>query len=62
MFGWQIPVSLAPMGMQMEAAAGGLVAKMSGATLTCVPHAREPCVYTCTIHQAAAPKEPSTPA
>ena len=32
----EIPVSMAPMGMQMEAAAGGIVAKMSGGELTCM--------------------------
>jgi N-acetylglutamate synthase-like GNAT family acetyltransferase len=32
----EIPVSLAPMGMQAEAAAGSLVAKMSGGELTCM--------------------------
>ena len=32
----EIPVSMAPMGMQMEAAAGGIVAKMSGGELTCI--------------------------
>lgn len=32
----EIPVSMAPMGMQMEAAAGSFVAKMSGGELTCM--------------------------
>jgi len=32
----EIPVSLAPMGMQMEAAAGSIVAKMAGGELTCM--------------------------
>lgn len=32
----EIPVSMAPMGMQMEAAAGTFVAKLSGAQLTCM--------------------------
>jgi len=32
----EIPVSMAPMGMQMEAAAGTFVAKMSGGELTCM--------------------------
>ena len=32
----EIPVSMAPMGMQAEAAAGTIVAKMSGGELTCM--------------------------